>query len=178
MRWSLLLLALVACSDRDAPPADAGRDAATADAAGDAGRDAAGDAARDAELDSGEPDSGEDAGDTLDAADAELDAADVGTDTGDDAGVDCVIFTVGDPCTEGSEECGSDGRYECDLDFRRCVPAAGRPICGGFAGAPCPPTGTFTECLLNAGASGGPCLRPEEVACACPAHDDFYDCPE
>ena len=167
----------VACSDKDGPPdPDAGRDATMTDTGVDAA-DSAVDGGGDASSDSG-----------LDAnPDAPLDAreSDASEDASEDAGIDgtigpdpCVTFTVGDPCTEGSEECGDDGRYTCDLDFRRCVPSGGRPICRGFAGATCPEDGTFTECLLNLGASGGPCLRVEEVACACPAHSDFYACPE
>lgn len=61
--------------------------------------------------------------------------------------------------------------FECQIG--RCAPQ-GRPVCGGFAGATCPAP-YVDPCLYYAGTDFGPCLTPEERACAC-AVTDWLDC--
>ncbi len=110
-----------------------------------------------------------DAGGPTDAAtDAPSDAGSTGAD---DAGGPC--GTLGMACV-GSGTCGTE--YECDPTYERCVPEAGRPGCGGFAGATCE-TSPYLGCVFYVGADYGPCLTETEASCVCTGARDLFVCP-
>ena len=157
---STLLIALLlaaGCGD-DNMATDAGFavDADVRDAGFDAGEPAqdAG-AGFDAGSDASTVDAGADAGTVVDAGSDAGAATDSGS--GDpDAGAAC--GDLGKMCT-GDSDCG--GGFGCNGSV--CLPT-GRPICGGFAGATCP---AGLVCQYLSSADFGPCLTPDESACAC-----------
>lgn len=161
------------CGDDSTPTIDSGSDTATADTAtGDTGGDDTGTDApvADAPVADAPMDDAPTADAPMDDAATDAPTADA---PADDAPADrCDAIQLGDRC-EGADSCGSE--YRCDSDFGRCVTGGDRPLCLGFAVAMCPDEG-FTECVINSGASGGPCLTPLEAMCVCRDHGDFYNC--
>ncbi|MCS6798298.1 MAG: hypothetical protein NZ898_07185 [Myxococcota bacterium] len=138
-------------------PVDAAADASAADATADAATDDAGDGST---SDASRDDAGTvgDAG----AADARTDAPDAASDDCGDLGKPCGLAGG---CTSG---------YACD-DFRGVCLPSGRPICGGFVGAPCP-DGLYRHCRYLMHADFGPCLTAAEAECACTALRDLFVC--
>lgn len=152
--------------DGDVTP-DASDDGSIADGGDDAG-----------ELDGSIEDAGGDDGGSFDAGDdAAIEDAGGGEDAGDlDAGdVDAgpppagcgMAGELGSRCM-ADDDCGLG--LHCEVN--RCLPD-GRPICGGFVGAECPPE--FT-CVYCTGCDYGPCLLPDEVTCICHVARSSFVC--
>jgi len=157
------MVLLLACSHRDGgAPVDAGpRDAGAAVDSGAAAVDAGSE-------DAGSQDAGSQDAGTIDAGSTSTDAGTTDARSNDDAGGgdagplgEC--GTLGRSCADG-RSCTAP--YVCDESRRVCVPE-GRTLCGGFAGATCTDSRTFTECLFYTGADFGPCLTFAEAACVC-----------
>jgi hypothetical protein len=102
--------------------------------------------------------------DPMDADPPDVDSRDAG-----DASVEC--GTLGAACT-GSPDC--EAPYACQQGT--CAPG-GRPECGGFVGAVCPPT--FPSCLYHTGADFGACFTAAEASCICatPSGQAAFGCP-
>lgn len=152
---SSFLIASAGCSDdAESPGSDAAADSSAVDSTtGEAGLDAEADGAADAQPDAAPdappPDASPDASPDA-TADAMPDAPSGCGDQGKICGDDAPCMMPGLVCWNGV-----------------CVRDMG--LCGGIAGARCPPSAP--ECLMYPGASGWPCVTEADRRCICNSPD-------